>query len=86
MSEENGTTPEQPQPGHIGISVTPQGMTIQIQQQPITLLIAEDGMQQMVTQWLTAHPEHFDELIKARLMQRKTELAIIRDIQSSKLS
>jgi hypothetical protein len=85
MTEENGTTPEQ-QPGHIAINVSPQGMTIQIQQQPITLLIAEDGMQQMVKEWLTAHPELFDELIKQRLTQRKTELAIIRDINSSKIN
>jgi hypothetical protein len=90
MAEENGQQPaqEQPpvQPGHIVINITPQGMMLQITPQPIGLLIDENGMGQMVAQWLTAHPELFDELMKQRLTQKKTELAIIRDIRSSKLN
>jgi hypothetical protein len=84
MPEENGTTPEQQ--GHINISVSPQGMVLSITQQPINLVIDEAGMKQMVVQWLAAHPDLFDEIVKSRVAQKKTELAIIRDIRGSKLN
>jgi hypothetical protein len=88
MPEENGTTPEQPQPapGQVAINVTPQGMVIQIMSQPINLVIDENGMQQMVTQWLAAHPDLFDEIVKSRVTQKKAELAIIRNIKDSRLN
>ena len=81
--------PQQPQPqvpGHIALNVTPQGMVLQITPQVINLLIDEAGMNQMVAQWLDAHPELFDELVKRRLAQKQTELAIIRNIRESKLN
>ena len=69
----------------IAINVSQQSMTIMIAQQPLHLTIDENGMNQMVTQWLATHPALFDELIKQRLAQKKTELAIIQDIRSAKL-
>jgi hypothetical protein len=78
---------QQPQvPGHVAINVTPQGMLLQITPQPINLMIDENGMNQMVAQWLAAHTYLFDELVKQRLAQKQTELAIIRDIRSTKLN
>jgi hypothetical protein len=88
MPEENGTTPEQPEvaQGHINISVTPQGMVLQITQQPINLVIDENGMRQMIVQWLVSHPDLFDEIVKSRVAQKKTELAIIRNIKDSRVN
>ncbi len=86
MNEENGTTPEQPAQGHVAINMTPQSMTIQIAPQPINLVLDEANMNQMVTQWLATHPDLFDELVKQRVAQKKTELAIIRDIRSSRVN
>jgi len=77
---------QQPAQGHVAINMTPQSMVIQITPQPINLSIDEANMNQMVTQWLTAHPELFDELVKQRVTQKKTELAIIRDIRSSRVN
>ncbi len=82
MNEEQ----EQPAQGHVTINMTPQSMNIQITPQPINLSIDEANMNQMVTQWLAAHPELFDELVKQRVTQKKTELAIIRDIRSSRVN
>ncbi len=77
---------QQPVQGHVAINIGPQSMNIQITPQPITLVIDEANMNQMVTQWLAAHPELFDELVKQRVTQKKTELAIIRDIRSSRVN
>lgn len=85
MPEENGTTPEQPQ-GHINISVTPQGMTLSIMPTPINLVIDEVGMNRMVAEWLATHPALFDEIVKSRVAQKKTELAIIRNIKDTRLN
>ena len=91
--EENGTTPEQPAPqapqappvqGQVAINLGAQGMTISIVPQTLNLTINEDGMNQMVAQWLAAHPALFDELIRQRVAQKKTELAIITDIRSKR--
>ncbi len=82
MNEEQ----EQPAQGHVTINMTPQSMNIQITPQPINLVLDEANMNQMVTQWLAAHPELFDELVKQRVTQKKTELAIIRDIRSSRVN
>jgi len=81
--------PEEPEeqpapPGQVAINVSPQGMAISITPQPITLTINEEGMNQMVAQWLAAHPALFDELIRQRVTQKKTELAIITDIRSKR--
>ncbi len=86
MTEENGTTPEQPVQGHVAINMTPQSMNIQIAPQPINLAIDEANMNQMVKEWLANHPALFDELVKQRLAQKQTELAIIRDIHSSRVN
>ena len=77
---------QQPAQGHVTINMTPQGMNIQITPQPITLIIDEASMDQMVSQWLATHPALFDELVKQRVTQKKTELAIIRDIRSSRVN
>ncbi len=87
--EENGATPEPQAPqaaGQVAINLTAQGMTVTIVPQPMNLTIDENGMNQIVTQWLTAHPALLDELIKQRVAQKKTELAIITDIRRTKLS
>lgn len=77
---------EQPAvPGQVAINVTPQAMTIQITPAPFTLTLDENGMNQMVAQWLAAHPALFDELIKQQVKQKQTELTLITDIRSSKL-
>ena len=75
---------QQPAQGHVTINMTPQSMNIQITPQPINLIIDEVTMDQMVTQWLASRPALFDELVKQRVTQKKTELAIIRDIRSSR--
>src|SRR5258707_920164 len=86
-NEENGATPEQPAPqGQVAINLGQAGMTIAIVPQPLNLTIDENGMHQIVTQWLTAHPALLDELVKQRLAQKKTELALITDIRRTKLS
>ncbi len=77
---------QQPAQGHVTINMTPQSMNIQITPQPITLVIDEANMDQMVKEWLANHPELFDELVKQRVTQKKTELAIIRDIKSSRVN
>ena len=77
---------QQPAQGHVTINMTPQSMNIQITPQPITLVIDEASMDQMVTQWLASRPALFDELVKKRVTQKKTELAIIRDIKSSRVN
>lgn len=71
--------------GQVAINLGTAGMTVTINQQPINLTIDEEGMNQMVSQWLAAHPALMDELIKQRVKQKQTELTIIRDIRSSKL-
>jgi hypothetical protein len=88
MTEENGTTPEQQAqaPGHINISVSPQGMVLSITQAPINLVIDEAGMNQMVTEWLTTHPALFDQLVKQQLTKKQTELALIKNIRESRLN
>jgi hypothetical protein len=87
MTEENGTTPEQPvQQGSVMIQMTPQGMAIQITPQPFTLIIDNAGMESMVTQHLAAHPELMDKLVKAQVAQKQIELTIIKDIKASKLN
>lgn len=89
MSEENGATPEQPAPpiqGQVAINLGPIGMTVTIVPQPFNLNIDENGMKALVTQWLATHPALFDELVKQRVQQKKTELAIIRNIRDSKLN
>jgi len=80
------TEEQEQQQGRIAINVSPQNMTIQITPQPINLMIDEQNMNQMVTQWLASHPELFDDLVKQRVTQKKTELAIIRDIRSSRVN
>ena len=86
MPEENGATPEPQAPqGQVAINMGAQGMTISIVPQTLNLTIGEEGMNQMVAQWLAAHPALFDELIRQRVQQKKTELAIITDIRGSKL-
>ena len=87
MSEENGTNSEQPQvpQGQVAINMGAQGMTISIVPQTLNLTIGEEGMNQIVTQWLAAHPALFDELVRQRVQQKQTELTIIRDIRGSKL-
>ena len=77
---------QQPAQGHVTINMTPQSMNIQITPQPITLVIDEASMDQMATQWLASRPALFDELVKQRVTQKKTELAIIRDIRSSRVN
>lgn len=77
---------QQPIQGHVAINVGTQGMTIQITPQPINLTIEEEGMNQMVTQWLAMHPALFDELVKKQLAKKQTELAIIRDIRQTRLN
>src|SRR6266568_1230916 len=77
---------QQPAQGHVTINMTPQSMNIQITPQPINLSIDEASMDQMVTQWLASRPALFDELVKQRVTQKKTELAIIRDIHSSRVN
>ena len=77
---------QQPAQGHVTINMTPQSMNIQITPQPITLVIDEANMDQMVKEWLANHPELFDELVKQRVTQKKTELAIISDIKSSRVN
>jgi hypothetical protein len=88
MPEENGTMPEQPEAaqGHINISVTPQSMVLSITPAPFNLVIDENGMRQMVVQWLASHPDLFDEIVKSRVAQKKTELAIIRNIKDTRLN
>lgn len=80
-------TPQQPQvaQGQVAINLGAAGMTVTINQQPINLTIDEEGMNQMVAQWLASHPVLMDELIKKRGKQKQTELTIIRDIRSAKL-
>jgi hypothetical protein len=88
MPEENGTTPEQkasPQVA-ININVTPQGMVLQIAQQPVNLVIDEAGMNQMITQWLAAHPELIDVIVKAQLAKKQMELTIIKNIRESRVN
>ncbi len=77
-------TEEEQEQGHVAINMTPQSMNLQITPQPINLIIDEVTMDQMVTQWLASRPALFDELVKQRVTQKKTELAIIRDIRSSR--
>ncbi|SRR6266568_602550 len=77
---------QQPAQGHVTINMTQQSMVIQITPQPINLVIDEANMNQMVTQWLATRPALFDELVKGRVTQKKTELAIIRDIRSSRVN
>src|SRR5260221_449903 len=86
MSEENGTNSEQPQApqGQVAINMGAQGMTISIVPQTLNLTLNEDGMNQMVMQWLATHPALMDELIRQRVAQKKTELAIITDIRSKR--
>jgi len=77
---------QQPAQGHVTINMTPQSMEIRISPQPINLVIDEASMDQMVSQWLATRPALFDELVKQRVTQKKTELAIIRDIKSSRVN
>lgn len=86
ITDDERMPPQQPVSGSVAINVGPQGMTIQIMAQPMNLTIGEAGMNQMVVQWLAMHPALFEELVKQRLAQKKTELAIIRDIRSTKLN
>ncbi len=87
LEEENGATPEPQAPqGQVAINLGAAGMTVTIVPQPLNLTIGEDGMNQIVTQWLTAHPALLDELARQRLAQKQTELALITDIRRTKLS
>lgn len=84
-NEENGATPAPAPQGQVAINLGAQGMTISIVPQTLNLTLNEDGMNQMVMQWLATHPALMDELIRQRVAQKKTELAIITDIRGSKL-
>jgi hypothetical protein len=85
MSEENGTTPEQPpqqgQAMQLGIQITPQGVVLTF---PVNLALDNATMAQLIKAYLQAHPEVAQELVREIKAQQQRELTIIRHVNSTK--
>ena len=80
MSEENGTTPEQPQP-QLGLQIAPQGVQLTF---PVNLMLDNDMMKQLVKVYLAQHPELVQEIAKEALKQKQQEMKFLQLVKQSR--
>ena len=77
--------PEQPQPGPVvDATVTPQGLQIRVQPQSINIIVDDAAMETITKQYLQAHPDVFNAMLKSRLDAMQAEQRLLKSIKQSR--
>ena len=82
MSETNGKAPEpQPQQMQMQVQLSPQGVVLTF---PVSLMLDNDMMKQLIKTYLQNHPELVQEIAKEALAQKQQEWNILQMVKKSR--
>lgn len=79
----------QPAAPQVSATMTPQGLALTVQLPPVGIMVSNETLAQIALQFIAAHPELADEIVKQRvafLKEQRQQLQMVQHIKRSKIN